>query len=464
MKTIITIASTGMFVRNLVCTDVRDILRMAGVRLVILAPAEKLEYYRSEYTDEFLEFAELPLLKKMMRERIFQFFENSSIHTRTAAMLQRTKFRRFGSRTRIIIRLPLFLCVRACWHLGKFFWWRNTIRRIYAHVPNRALDKIIETYKPDLIFCPSMFYTEDYVLLKAAKRFSIATIGMVLSWDNFYSKTFLRMHPDHLIVHTDMIRDLAVQYGDYPVSRILVTGVPQYDRHFRRQGVISREDFIRGLGGNPSKKLIVYAFSGKSGLHIDFDILDMIAIDLKSGKIKEEVNVLIRPYPKFDMKEKRAEEFRQTYGFLVRPVVTHVGPKGEYDWEFDASASDLLENTLVHADVIISMYSTFFIEGAIMDKPLIAVGFDGHKKNLDYDNSAVRFFDWNHLQDIKALGGIRIAHNRSELIDAINAYLVHPEADREGRKKIAIQQCQFTDGMSARRIASVLLDQLADRN
>jgi CDP-glycerol glycerophosphotransferase (TagB/SpsB family) len=266
------------------------------------------------------------------------------------------------------------------------------------------------------------------------------------------------------MVHTDMIRDLAVHYGDYPASHILVTGVPQYDRHFRRQGVISRENFIRGLGGNPSKKLIVYAFSGKSGLHLDFDILDMIATDLRSGKIKEDVNILIRPYPKFDMKEERAEEFRQKYGFLVRPAVMHVGPKGEYDWDFNASTLDLLENTVAHADVIISLYSTFFIEGAIMDKPLIAVAFDGYKKNLDYENSAARFFDWNHLQDIKVLGGIRIVRDRNELVGAINAYFTNPKADHEGRNKIAAQQCQFTDGMSAHRIASALLDKIRSQN
>ena len=464
MKTILTIASTGMFMRNIIRTDVRDMLREAGVRLVVLVPAGKFAYYQNEYADAFIEFAELPGLKKMARERVFQLFENSSIHTRTAAMLQRTKFRRFGSRASLLIRLPVFACARACWHLGRFSWWRNVIRRLYSCVPNHAFDKTIEIYKPDLIFCPTMFYTEDYVLLKAAQRLCVANIGMVLSWDNFYSKTFLRVHPDRLMVHTDMIRDLAVRYGDYPFSRILVTGVPQYDRHFRRQGVVSREDFIRGLGGDPSKKLIVYAFSGKSGLHLDFDMLDMIADDVKNRKIREEVNVLIRPYPKFDMKIQRAEEFCRKYGFLARPVVTHVGPKGEYDWDFDTPTLDLLENTVAHADVIISLYSTFFIEGAIMDKPLIAVAFDGYKKNLDYENSAARFFDWNHLQDIKALGGINIVHDRDELTRVINEYLMHPETDHEGRKKIMAQQCQFTDGMSARRIASALLDALAGKN
>ena len=250
MKTILTLASTGMFIRNFVSTDAQGLLAYVGVRTVVLAPKEKLAYYRAEYGDDFLQFEELPPLKKMARERIFQFLENASIHTRTTAMLQQTKFRRFKSSGYWLARFIVYMWARTCWFLGQFAWWRNCIRRVYAQAPNHAFDSLIETYKPDLIFCPSMFYTEDYVLLKAAKRHRIPTVGMVLSWDNFYSKTFLRVYPDRLIVHTDAIRDLAVRYGDYPAARISVTGVPQYDRHFRSIAAQSREDFIRALGGS----------------------------------------------------------------------------------------------------------------------------------------------------------------------------------------------------------------------
>ncbi|MDP3779176.1 MAG: CDP-glycerol glycerophosphotransferase family protein [bacterium] len=460
MKTILTLANNSMFIRNIVRTDIRDALAKADVRMIMLAPKEKLDYYRSEFQGTLLQFEELPRLKKMRRESLFQFLENSSIHTHTTTMLQKTKFRRFKSSGYMILRLPRFIFARACWHLGQFTWWRNVIRAVYACVPNHAFDEVIKKYNPDLIFCPSMFYTEDYVLLKAAKRYCIKTLGMILSWDNFYSKTFLRVFPDHLIVHTDMIRSLAGTYCDYPPSRVSVTGVPQYDRHFRRQGVVSREDFIRSLGGDPSKKLIVYAFSGKAGLHIDFDVLDIFANAVKNGEIKEEVNVLMRAYPKFDMKEERADEFRRKYKFLARTSVGHVGPKGEYDWEFDEPSIDLLENTLAHADLVISMYSTFFIEAAILDKPLIGIAFDGYKKDLDYDNSARRFFDWNHLQDVKKLNGIRLVSSRDEMIRAVNEYVERPDRDREGRKKIVMQQCQFTDGKAARRVADVLLREL----
>jgi CDP-glycerol glycerophosphotransferase (TagB/SpsB family) len=102
------------------------------------------------------------------------------------------------------------------------------------------------------------------------------------------------------------------------------------------------------------------------------------------------------------------------------------------------------------------MYSTFFIEAAIFDKPLIGIAFDGLKK-LPYWDSASRFFEWDHLRDIKPLNGIWLVDDKNELILAINKYLKEPNFLKEGREKIVSKQVQFTDGGSAERMANVII-------
>ena len=138
------------------------------------------------------------------------------------------------------------------------------------------------------------------------------------------------------------------------------------------------------------------------------------------------------------------ERIKKQYGFLAEPSMAHAGT-GKDSWEFDEAAIRLLTNTLWHADIIVTMYSTFFIEGAICDKPLIGIAFDGTQKN-NFWNSAARFFEWDHLAEIKPLGGIRLVHSNAELAEAISAYLQHPQYDHEGRARIVSQQCGFTDG------------------
>ncbi len=324
---------------------------------------------------------------------------------------------------------------------------------------DRRVAALFDRYRPDLVYAPTMI-SPDMAILKEAKKRGIKTAGMVLSWDNLYSKTMLRVHPDLLLAHTASIKRQAETLGDYPAERIRVVGIPQYDRVFRKQGLMPREQFIASLGGDPAKKLIVYALSGKAGLSIEYDIIEMLWRLREGGSVPlmRDAEVLVRPYPRFDLPEPALKRITKQYGFLAPPSMAHAGT-GKDRWEFDERALALLVNTLHHTDLIITMYSTFFIEGAACDKPLIGIAFDGTQKN-DFWNSAARFFQWDHLAEIKPLRGIRLVRSEAELAEAIRAYLRNPYQDREGREKIVAQQCGFTDGKAGERVGQALLGML----
>ncbi|HBT81638.1 hypothetical protein A2757_00565 [Candidatus Giovannonibacteria bacterium RIFCSPHIGHO2_01_FULL_48_47] len=457
MKTILANVSTSFFVRNFLRTDVLQILNEKGsIRLVLLAPWEKLAYYRREFPQNFLVFEPLPEVRLRKVERFFKFLETSSIHARTTFISSRTALYRVGSKVRLVQRYLIFVFQRIFWHLGRFRWWRNLLRKIYFVLPNSAFDGILEKYRPDLIFCSTMVYMEDYVLAKAAKKRGIKVLGMTLSWDNFYGKTFLLVKPDWLFLHTDFIKEQAEKFGDFSRERTTVVGIPQYDRYFRKTGLKTREEFFKEIGADPSRKLILYGFSGKAGLDIEFDIVDILAEAVKKKELSEEVNVLIRPYPRYDFPQEKISAMKTRYGFLATPAVFHVG-SGKGDWEFDEKSINFLLNSLAHADLVISMYSTFFIEAAIFDKPLVAVAFDGYQKR-NYWNSARRFFDWEYLSDIKPLDGVWLVRDKEEFIRALNKYLSEPGYLLEGRRKIVEKECQFQDGFSGERLGKALLD------
>src|SRR3989344_4729776 len=414
MKRILVPVSNSFFVRNFLRTDgLKILLGRPGIELVFLVPKVKLEYYRKEFSSSRLTFVEMPR-QNIAIEKFFKFLETSSVHTRTVLMQQYFYLKRIGAKENIVIRFFVFFLSRLLWHLGRFSWWRQLVRFFYVLFREGAFEKILSELKPDLVFCPTLIYNE-FPLLRAAKRKGIKTLGMISSWDNFYSKTFLRVQPDALLVQTEYLKSLAHQLADYPLEKITVTGVPQYDRYFKKTEIVQRSEFIKGLGGDPDKKLILYAFSGKLGIDVDFDILDILSRALQEGRIPNSAQILVRPYPKNDFSPERVFKIKKRYGFLVRQVAGHVGA-GKDNWEFEEESLALLGNTLAHSDIIITMYSTFFIEGAIFNKPLIAVAFDGRHKRA-YWNSSRRFFDWNHLADIKKSGGISIARSEEELIN-----------------------------------------------
>ena len=457
MKTILIKFDNSFFVRNFLRTDVFTILRdRSDIRMVFLVPADKRGYYAKEFAHERAVFEILPESKHFLSERLYKFIETSSIHSHTQTMVQRSDFVRTKGQGSLIKRAVLYSVERVCWHLGSFAWWRSIIRRSYYALPSRMFTPFFERFKPDLVYCSSLMYT-DFLLLKEARKEGIATVGMILSWDNLYSKTLLRVFPDTVMAHTDDVKNQLVRYADYPAERVRVTGIAQYDRYFRRTDIMDRDAFIKKIGGDPAKKLIVYAVSGKAGLFLDTDIMLMLADGITRGAIEKPSQIFIRPHPRYDIKPEKMKRLMQDHQILAQPAMAHVGTNKD-NWEFDEEAISFLANTIAHADIVVALYTTFFIEAAVFDKPLIAVGFD--ERHASYWDSAKRFFEWDHLRELDMLKGIWRVGNREELMRAVNTYLEDPAHLEEGRRRIVAQQSQFTDGRSGERVARVFLDML----
>lgn len=453
MKTILIKFDNSFFVRNFFRTDIFSILKKTSdLRLVFLAPQNKLAYYRKEFPGDRVVFDALPETRTLAIERFFRFVETASIHSHTATLLQKTDFVHAKGQRFFFRRVVIYFMRRILWQLGRFRWWRQVIRLAYWLVPSNTFSSALTRWKPDLVYCPSMIGT-DFRLLKEAKKKGLKTLGIILSWDNLHSKTMLRIYPDDLIVHTDDTADQVERYADFPRKRMHITGIPQYDRYVRRTGMVGRDEFMNMIGGDPAKKLLVYAVSGKAGLPIDFGIVKMIRKAQEKGEIPQDLQILLRAYPRYDFTPENIRYIKDELGCLVHPSMTHIG-EGKDSWEFDDDTLVFLVNTLAHADIVAALYTTFFIEAAMFDKPLIAVGFD--ERNTSYWDSAKRFFEWDHLRELDALKGIWRVESRKELIGAIHTYLKNPAYMHEGRERIIVKQAQFTDGKSGMRVANII--------
>ncbi|MDP2593161.1 MAG: CDP-glycerol glycerophosphotransferase family protein [bacterium] len=460
-KTILIPVSSNFFARNFLRSEAFTLLQKnVSVRIVLLTDESKVAYYKREFNFPNVLVDAVPKVRESLVEKIFQFVEQSSIVTNRTRIDHQTALWRMsgegrGKTTQFLSRLPTFIMRKTFRLFGRFGSpWRNFIRLVYSVFSSRDFAEIFEKYNPDLAFAPTLVFAEDYSMLREAKRRGVRTVGFVFSWDTFFSKTFLRVFPDRLLAQTSKIKEQAVKFADYDEKKVEITGIVQYDRYFKKQAVLKRGDFFKKIGGDPCKKLILYAFSGKAGLKIDSDVVDILHSAISNGEIQEKTEVLLRPYPRFDFSQEKLQKMKDRYGFLGESSTTEIGA-GKSEWEMNDEALSLLTNSLAHADIVISMYSTFFVEAAIWDKPLIAIAFDGHQK-YNYWNSARRFFDWDHLKLLKAIGGIKLVKSKKEFVDSINSYLKNPALDKEGRRKIVEEQCEYTDGFSGRRVAEAL--------
>ncbi len=120
-----------------------------------------------------------------------------------------------------------------------------------------------------------------------------------------------------------------------------------------------------------------------------------------------------------------------------------------------------LANTLRHSDVVVNVASTLAIEAAIFDTPVVNVSFDGEAPS-DWVRSARRYYRFTHYVNITRHGAVRVAESPAQLVEQVGRYLDDPSLDREGRRRVVLEQCQFLDGRAAERVAAFVVSELAD--
>jgi CDP-glycerol glycerophosphotransferase (TagB/SpsB family) len=119
---------------------------------------------------------------------------------------------------------------------------------------------------------------------------------------------------------------------------------------------------------------------------------------------------------------------------------------------------------MYHSDVVLNVASTIAIEASIFDTPIVNIAFDQDTADTrPFLASPLRYYSYTHYQQIVRAGAVRIAKSSGEMIDLVNAYLVDPSRDAEGRRRVVAEQCEFTDGRSAERLAGVIVRELTGR-
>lgn len=447
MKTIFTTIYDGTIAQDILYSDAFSIM-LAQARLVCFVPESKCAYYRKRFEGRNVIFEKAPLATRPWFEGRFWLVTYHSVPTNTVRLMAKAHYYS-GTDS-----LPMYCFKRFVGFLGRFGWWHRLVRVLYRMIPDHSFSAYFEQYKPDLVFAPNMIGDQDMRMLKEAKKRGIKTVGMMKSWDNITSKAFVSVHPDWFLAQNEVMRDELIRYVQYPADRITRTGFPRFDSYANSSFIVSREEFCKEMGIDPSKKILLYAAGGDVLTKHDPEVIDILIHAIERDIIpKSRAHLLLRPHPAYESHEER---FRGIPFVTVDRPGHYVTPGKLRSFEFEDSDTLHLMNSLAHCDIKINTASTTSIEAAIFDKPIINIGFDG-TTHLPYSMSVKRFYDFEHYRIIVATGGIRIAWNAEELFKHINMYLDDPSHDREGRKKLVTLEIGNLDGKAGERVGQEVI-------
>lgn len=448
MKTILIPIHDGTITKNLLRTNfLKQLKDEPDVRVVLLLNAADTEAYRKEFGVEgkvIIEDAKV-YTKADPVELFFSSIYKHSIPTMFMKIRQADWYwnkRKYG----------LYYGSSLLRVLGRFRVWQKLLSFINVLEPiNSNVKAVYEKWNPDMVFAPTMLTRVEIALMRLAHKNRKKVVGMAKSFDNLTSKAYLRIKPDLLIVPNEVCLQEAVTLYGYPRAKVRVTGISQYDAYKDADILEEREVFFKKVALDPSKKTILYAPAGDWMNPTDYEVLKRILLWTTDGTLPS-TQVLLRLHPTYESKTETLEGHPNLH--VERPG-THYGNLKWY--EFEEVDVRHLASSLAYADVVINTASTLMVESCIFDTPVIALGFDGDKKQ-GYWHSVIRYYDREHLLPVTKTGGVPVVHSYVELQSLIQKYFANPSLHKKERAAGAYVVCGEIDGKAAERTAEVALE------
>ncbi len=321
--------------------------------------------------------------------------------------------------------------------------------------PTHDFDQLFRQIQPDLVFNCSHIHGETADLpLRVAHAKGIPTAGFIFSWDNLTSRSRIFVPYDYYIMwNEDMKRHLLTQYPRINPDRVLVTGTPQFDFHFKPEFELSREEICRRIGLDPQRPFVLYT----TGLDTDFPeehrIVEAVIRFLKEPDLNPKPQLVVRTYIKGTAPEMLALGTQNTPDVVFPPILW------DRQWIMPLYEDLYIYTNLIRlASLGINVASTVSLELMMFDKPVINLGFEPPDSKLPYYSRFSRHVEYEHYRPVVGSGGVMVARSLDDLRTMIRRGLADPGADSDKRTDfIRGMLGEKLDGNSGRRVALQLL-------
>lgn len=235
----------------------------------------------------------------------------------------------------------------------------------------------LQEHNPDLIFCTTQRATQSISALLAAKDLNIPVVSFVYSWDNV-PKAMQVVEADFYFVWSDLMKQEILKY--YPFvkeSQVFVTGTPQFEPHYNRNLLKSREEFFKENNLDTSKRYICFSGDDVTTSPLDQYYLEDLAKAVINLNAKgENVGIIYRKCP---------VDTTSRYDYILnlyKDVITSVDPLWKAvgkNWnEILPTKEDLglLYNVCAHSEFVTNVCSSTVFDFVAHDKPCIYFNYE----------------------------------------------------------------------------------------
>jgi hypothetical protein len=339
---------------------------------------------------------------------------------------------------------------------------RAALSKYQTHFTPNIYGDLFAKYQPSLVVASTPGWRYDRYLLREAAAKGIDTTAVIVGWDNPSSYRLPGAPMKWVSCWSEIQKRELVLGSDWAPEQVHVGGIPSYDGYFRSTWRMPKDDYFALHGLDPQRKLLTYACSFVT-FSPNYANIAALAELVQSDTLAEPSQLLIRLHPNHfqagSLYEGEANRVRalikdMPHVHLVEPVPLG-GELGYY------SGEDMPEKAsmMAYSDVFLTVYSTMVVETAVHERPIISVCIDvpgGWNQPGKFSLSLNEIGEWPTHQRFRAAGAGQVVFDAAALKQAIDRYLLDPQADAEQRRKFIRDECTYTDGSAGQRTGEYL--------
>jgi len=301
---------------------------------------------------------------------------------------------------------------------------RKKINGLERKNPKYAYCKAqLEEHQPDLVFCTTQRATQSISALLAAKDLGIPTVAFVYSWDNV-PKAMQVVETDYYVVWSEHMKREVIQY--YPFVKehqVFVTGTPQFEPHFDKSLIKSRETFFAEHNLDINKKYICFSGDDETTSPLDQYYLEDLAKAIRSLNDKNyNLGVIYRKCP---------VDFTNRYDAIVEKysdVITKIDPIWKQvgnQWNQILPAKEdfeMLVNVCYHSEMVTNVCSSTVFDFVAHNKPCIYYNYEQPllKKGI---RDIGQNYKYVHFRSMPSKEAAVFCEDKTELEDKVKAIL-----------------------------------------
>ena len=240
---------------------------------------------------------------------------------------------------------------------------------------------------------------------------------------------------DRLVVWNDLMKQQAIELHGYEPDEIRVAGTPQWDLYFHDDIIVPRDDVLRRIGADPSRKLVTLTTTPLE-LYAHYDhVMRVMAAAIDSRPMAESRRcwcACIRATTSTATRSSRA----LPNVIIEKPFRPTVRAGDGMAVDITADTQRHLADTMRHSDVVVQVASTIAIEAAIFDTPVVNMSFDGETPD-ELVRSARRYTQFTHYVNITRHDAVRDAATPEAAGRARRPRIsTDPSLERDGRRRV----------------------------